>query len=246
MKSATITLAILSFTISGCVKYQYLSIDSSMEESTKGFVTENDSIRLSYWFTGSGVMEIEIHNLSNELIYVDWNKSSLIKEGESFTLASNQATLEANSSSIEWLAGIESGEISGTITTPSSTNFIPGGSYIRYRARKLNLDHYNLKLSAGVEKRNVHGYQSKILEIDQSEADGFQTRLFLANESDKKRSIYQHEFWISTVMETQYNDPKSGGNQVKLSKTTGAGKVLSTVGGLALLTIYVAAELEEE
>lgn len=247
MKQFAIILVIASLVLSSCTSFQYLSIDSSIDASQNGFVTENDSIRLGYWFTENGAMEIEVHNLSEHLIYIDWNKSSLIKDGQSFSLANDQATLDARTSSIDWFnTGIETGDVSGTITSPSNTNYIPGGSFVKYQTKNINFERYNLKLSQGVETRTVRSYRIKRLQVDPLEAERFQTLLFIADEANENRSIYKHEFWVSEVNETQYNDQHLDGNQVKLSKTTGAGKVLGTVGGLALLTVLVAAELEEE
>lgn len=247
MNKLTLTLTIISMILTGCTSFQYLSIDSSVEENENGFTTKNDSIQISYEFTGSGTMEVEVHNLSNQLIYVDWNKSALIKDGQSYSLANNQSQLEARTNSIDWFNnGIETGNVSGTITSPTTTNYIPAGSFVRYQTKKINFEQYNLKLSPGVEKITVSNYRMKKLTVDPIEAERFQTLLFIADEVNENRSIYQHEFWISEIIETQYNDLRLDGNKVKFSKTTGAGKVLGTVGGLALLTVLVAAELEEE
>lgn len=206
---------------------------------------ENDSVRIAYWFEGNGQLQIEVKNLSDRMIYVDWAKSSLIQEGQSFSLANNQSTLQASTTSIEWIEGIESGDVSGTITAPSTINFIPGGSYIRYQTRPLDFKYYDMDKLQGVQRRRVGGYQAKTVEIDRVQADGFQTFLFLSNESDENRTIYEHEFWISKIMDTQFNGNILKGKEVKISKTTGTGQVLGTLGGLALLTLYVAADADE-
>lgn len=247
MQKLAIILFTVSLTLSSCTSFQYLHIDSSITESDHGFVSENDSLRLAYFFTETGAMELEVHNLSNQLIYVDWNKSALIKDGQSFSLANDQSTLNATTSSMDLFdTGIESGSVSGTITSSASTNFIPGGSFIRYQTKNINFEHYNLKLSQGVETRTVRSYRVKTLKVDPLEAERFQTLLFIADEANENRSIYQHEFWVSEVIQTQYNDTDLDGNQVKLSRTTGAGKTLGAIGGLALLTVLIAAELEED
>ncbi len=247
MKKLAITLIIVPLVLSSCTSFQYLHIDSSITDSGDGFVTENDSIRLTYRFTPEGAMDIEVRNLSNDLIYVDWNKSALIKDGQSFSLASDQAVLEARTSSIDLFnTGIETGDVNGTITSTSSMNFIPEGSFIRYRTKSIEFEHYDMKQSPGVEKKTASSYRVKNLRIDPIEADKFQTLLFIADESNESRSIYKHEFWVAEVNETQYNNPSSTTNQIKLSRTTGAGKVLGVVGGAALFAVLVVAELEEE
>lgn len=247
MQKLTLNLIILSLVLSSCTSFQYLHIDSSITDSGNGFVTENDSIRLAYRFTPEGALDIEVHNLSSDLIYVDWNKSAFIKDGQSFSLASDQAEIEATTSSVDLFdTGLELGNLNGTITSTSSMNFVPEGSFIRYRTRNIDFGHYDMRQSPGVEKKTVRGYQVRNLHIDPIEAEKFETLLFVANESDKSRSIYKHEFWVAEVNETQYNNQNVNGNQVKLSRTTGAGKVLGVVGGAALLTVLVAAELEEE
>ncbi|MDW3194606.1 MAG: hypothetical protein R8G66_19670 [Cytophagales bacterium] len=247
MQKLAITLIIVSLVLSSCTSFQYLNIDSSIAETDNGFIHENDSIRLAYYFTETGAMEIEVHNLSKQLIYVDWNKSALIKDGQSFSLANDQSVIEARTSSIDLFdTGIEVGDVNGTITSTSSMNFIPEGSFIRYQTRNINFEHYDLKQSQGVEVRTISSYRIKNLKVDPLEVEKFQTLLFVADEANENRSIYKHEFWVSEVNETQYNDQDLNGNQVKLSRTTGAGKVLGVVGGAALLTVLVAAELEEE
>lgn len=247
MKTILLSLALFSLTLTSCVRYQYLSVESTLEESPDGFITTNDSISIAYGFTETGKLEIEIHNHSDQMIYVDWNKSALIREGQSFALANDQSALEARTSSIDLLNnGFETGTASGTITHPTTTNFIPVGSYIHYLTRPINFEHYDLKRSSGVEKRNVQSYQIKTLEIDPIEAERFETLLFISDESDANRSIYKHEFWVAKVTETQFNDRHLDRHQVKISQQTGAGKVLGVVGGAALLTVLVAADLEED
>ena len=247
MNKLTLTIAIVSLVLTGCTSFQYLSMDSSITKSDHGFVTENDSLRIAYWFTENGAMEIEVHNLSEEMIYVDWNKSSLIKDGQSFSLANDQSTLDARTNSIDWFNnGIETGEVNGTITTPVNINYIPGRSFIKYQTKNINFERYDLKLSPGVVKKQVQTFRVKTLAIDPFEAEKFQTLLFIADEANESRSIYKHDFWVSEIMQTQYNLQHFDENQVKLSRKTGAGKVLGVVGGAALLTVMVAAELEEE
>ena len=125
-------------------------------------------------------------------------------------------------------------------------NFIPEGSFIRYRTKNIQFAEYDLGQSQGVEKKTIHSYNFKTLKIDPREADIIQTFLFIADESEENRSIYRHEFWVSEVTQTQYQYLKLPGNQIKLSQTTGAGQALGVVGGAALLTILVAAEVSED
>ena len=246
MKKIKLALATFMLLMTGCVRYQYLCIESSLTENDQGFVAETDSIKVSYWFQKNGAMEIEVRNLSDQLVYVDWAKSALIQQGQSFSLANNQSTIDASTSSVEWIDGIEQGDISGTITSTSSMNFIPGGSFIRYRTLPLQLESYDLNGRQGVKKEVRYGYTTKSLNIDRIQAKGFQTLLFVADESDNSRSIYEHEFWVSKVTETQYNGSFAEGKEIQLSEVTDAGMVLGTVGALAVLTVVVIAADAEE
>lgn len=56
------------------------SLDYDMEQNEEGdFISENDSVLVAYWFNGKDApVFINVYNKTDEPLYVDWTRSSLI------------------------------------------------------------------------------------------------------------------------------------------------------------------------
>jgi hypothetical protein len=82
-----ILLAVLCF--SACTTYQYVSIDSSQLQKAKDdrLLSENDTMQVIYSFAGpGGDVTVTILNKLSEPIYIDWSRSALIRNDQSFTI----------------------------------------------------------------------------------------------------------------------------------------------------------------
>ena len=139
----TLFLFLVTLSFTACTTYQYVTIDSSQLQKTKEdlLVTENDTMRILYSFSGpGGDVIITIYNRLNEPFYVDWSRSAMIRNGQSFTIRRKDVLLippQANVSTVllnlnEQGGGIPRLAIPDTARTRRFTN--PTGSTTRYKA----------------------------------------------------------------------------------------------------------------
>ena len=115
----------------GCITYQHVSLSGNAPQNEKSeFVVENDSVSLIYSFHGhSGPITMDIANKLNKPLYVDWRKSALIINGQSFTLWKDEASLNTHVSSTSVLQDDQtiqtSGNLQGSIVKNDKVSFIP-------------------------------------------------------------------------------------------------------------------------
>jgi hypothetical protein len=123
---------------SSCASYQYLTLDSSQlgKNDRKEFNWENDTMRISYNFTGqNGPMHVNIYNKTQQPLYVNWKKSALIRDQHSLSFYNSiiqaSGTFSGNSYAVV-LRGTRSsgGDFNASINLPEGTDFIAPGSGI--------------------------------------------------------------------------------------------------------------------
>jgi len=91
-----LTLFLAMLLLSACTTIQYVTIDSSQLQKDKKalFTMENDTMRLVYSFSGAGGdITISVFNKISQPFYIDWSRSSIIRNDQSFTLQRRDAEL---------------------------------------------------------------------------------------------------------------------------------------------------------
>lgn len=256
MKSLIKITSALSFLVlfSGCSIYQQVSIESNTPQNDRSeFVVENDSVSIIYSFHGQGgFIGIDIFNKLNQPLYVDWRKSALIIEDESFTLWKDEASLNGVSSSVQVMdnEGIvySQGNIGGSLVKNDNISFIPPHSKIVVNNYNLNSPYFNIPKELGQkitfytrsgELRRGRKYSFS------AEHSPYIFRIFLSmanNDSFRDPIHFDNSFWISEIV-TSSADPHEFdvyfGNQFYNEKTSTAAKKL--VGGALIGAIVVAA-----
>lgn len=200
---------------SSCITYQHVSLSGNVAQNEQAeFVVENDSIKMVYSFNGhSGPITMEITNKLNKPLYVDWRKSALIINGQSFTLWKDEASLSANISSNSALQGDQtiqtSGNVQGSIIKNDKVSFIPPlakivvHSYTLYDGLFITPDQQGEKLvffTALDEKRKAIKYSFS------RENSPFTFRIFLsmsANDDFKSPFHLDNTFWVSNYVNTR-------------------------------------------
>lgn len=239
---------------SGCWVYQQVSVESNTPKNDRSeFVVENDSVSIIYSFHGQGgSIGIDIFNKLNQPLYVDWRKSALIIEDESFTLWKDEASLKGVSSSVQVMDNegtvYSQGNIGGSLVKNDNISFIPPYSKIVVNNYNLNTPFFNTPKELGQkitfytrdgeEKRGRRYLFSR-------DNSPYIFRIFLSlatNDSFKNPMHFDNSFWISEYV-TSSTDPKEFdvyfGNQFYNEKaSTAANKV---VGGALIGAIVVAA-----
>lgn len=239
---------------SGCSVYQQVSIESNTPKNDRSeFVVENDTVSIIYSFHGQGgSIGMDIFNKLNKPLYVDWRKSALIIEDESFTLWKDEASLSGVSSSVQVMdnegAVYSQGNIGGSLVTNDNISFIPPYSKIIVNNYNLNTPFFNTPKELGHkitfytregEERRGRRY---IFSPDNSP---YIFRIFLSfdtNDSFKNPIHFDNSFWVSEYVTSSADLDKFDvyfGNQFYNEKASTAANKL--VGGALIGAIVVAA-----
>jgi len=138
----TLSLLLIPLLFTACTTYQYVTIDSTQLQKDKKdlFTMENDTMRLVYSFSGAGGnVTVSVFNKTSQPFYIDWSRSSLIRNDQSFTPQRRDAELIPPQTSITDVV-LNLNEQGGGIprliipdTAHSSRYHYPDGSFIKYR-----------------------------------------------------------------------------------------------------------------
>lgn len=216
MKSLIKIASGLTFLVlfSSCWVYQHVSLQGNAPQNDKSeFVIENDSIAILYSFYGEGgPITINISNKLNQPLYVDWRKSALIINGQSFTLWKDQASLSAYTSSYSVMQDDQvthiSGNIEGSIVKNDKVSFIPPHAKIVINSYSLYNGLFNTPDQAGEKIKffTADGYKRKATKYAFSEQTSpFNFRIFLSVSLDdnfKSPFQFDNNFWVSEYFTT--------------------------------------------
>ena len=132
MPKLLLPLLIVLF-FSSCTTYQYFTVDSVQlpKDDKQSFIAENDTMRLTYSFSGpGGLVTIAVFNKTAQTLTINWNRSALICNGQSFPLSQTNSTFTASSSYIHG---------SGSVTLSGTVSVVPGSEVIPVQS-KINQD----------------------------------------------------------------------------------------------------------
>lgn len=257
-------IAVMAFFLfSSCSTYQYTTISSSnMSVNEKDeLVFENDSVRIIYNFNGyGGPMNITVQNKLQVPVYVDWQKSAIITDGQAVSYVPKEVRIEggvqSSSSSIGGggsAYGVSAGSFQAVASLPPSIDFIPPQSY--FSRNPINLrhsfiavpesDYHKLKYAA----TETYTVPVKVAVFTEG-ASPYRFRSYLTlmiGEVNAKPVGFEHSFFVSQVMATgkqpgiMWLNKKGLGNQYYVSKATNGGTAAGVVVGGALIGVLIAA-----
>jgi hypothetical protein len=119
------TLSIFILTLCSCnIKYTQLYETTSSFTKDGKAVYENDTARIEYFFWDqAGVLAFAIYNKLNVPIYIDWKRSSYIKNGDKFDYWVDEQTSEYNTNytSIQYKGLLYGWGVEGQSTTTGKT-----------------------------------------------------------------------------------------------------------------------------
>jgi len=138
-----IPLVFLAASLSSCSRYQYMTLNSSQlsKNDQHQLVFENDTIRLTYDFSGSnGPISVNVYNKTSQPLYVNWKKSALIRNEHALSYYDKNAYFWGTSDGYAYRFGnphsalgsftSTSSNFSGTVDLPEGMAFVPPGSSI--------------------------------------------------------------------------------------------------------------------
>ena len=216
MKISILLVIVATLFTTGCT-YQYATVSSTMNQSDQsGFVTENDSVQISYKFTGRNCpIQISVYNKSDKPLYIDWKKSAVIVDMKSYTYWRDEAVFnaESKSSQVKWSdvfsTTTTTTTTSGTITKPESLVFIPPHAGIEVSMVSIKQDPFRFSPDETPEKVDLKKtssvtYSGTIRYFDEQHTP-FRYRSYLTLSYDdtfKNSFAAENEFWVSEIVQT--------------------------------------------
>jgi hypothetical protein len=246
LKLSLIALVFLQL-LSSCKKYQYVSVvgDSYRADINENII-ETDSVLISYRYNGKGCpLKVNVVNRLNQPLYVDWSKSSVIINGQRFSLWMDASSIKTNTESVEyqWSKDISttSSSTNGVIVKNERVSFIPPHSGVVYQTPfalfKIWIElpdtttFKRVPIATEVESMNAKLYS---FTRDNSPLVFRSFLTISTNEQFTNPRFFDNTFWITNIIETQASPDNllnTFPNQFYNSKATGFGAFM---GGVAL------------
>lgn len=202
-------LPVLLMACSSCATYQLATINSSIkDEQTKTFTAENDTVKITYAFNGEqGPVQIGIYNKLQTPLYVDWNKSALIVNGDRKSYSGKNAVLSAQVDGTEsrFMSSVsQTGTINGTIISNEASGFIPPQAWAKESQLTLGQKAFPLPASTGRDKKKVSGIIVDAYAYTREQSPlTFRSFITLSTHADLSSPVFfDHEFWVSEVVQT--------------------------------------------
>lgn len=253
----TVVLGLLT---SSCTTYYYSTVqsyDKQLPQDGSGlFSTSRNEISVTYSFKDSGGKIVyEIHNNSEDPVFVDWSRSVIIAEDHAIQLRDRDAYFHGNVTTTTYQFSnsdyvTSAGSISGRVVLPQNDLFIPPHSKVIHSPMSLS-SVLDLDIPKDVYMKRDIGVSS-VYFIDFTENDTplkFRSYLTIVNDRDKSQTVFEDTFFISEIVRTGarndrlHVDVQRRNNlfyiEVLNQKAATAGWIIvgvATLGGLILLS----------
>lgn len=199
--------------LSGCSAYQHVRLASNTPMNEKSnFLIENDSINIIYSFNGqSGPINMELLNKLDKPIYIDWRKSALIINGQSFSLWKDEARISGTTTGYRIIhesnIAYSTGNLEGTIARADKVTFVPPHSKIVVNSYVLQTTFFNNPMLIGEKMKfyTPEGKRKAMKFTFSKEASPLNFRIFLSlsmDDSLKKIFNFDNAFWVSDYFNT--------------------------------------------
>jgi len=216
-KSLLLSLFTSIIILSGCSRYQYISISSDLyQNEKKEFVMENDTVLLKYTFAGKNFpITISIFNKLLRPIYVDLGRSTVI---------------------------INNFQINGPFYHDGQFDFIAPRSYVTLTSNPLNDQFININPKDSIKNVPIASDLGENYSFNENTTPlYFRNILALTpNEDYSYPTFFDYSFWVSNVLQTM-NGPASmtynPSNQFYIRKKTVFGKSIGWIGLSALVIL---------
>jgi hypothetical protein len=198
---------------SSCATYQYFTVDSAQlpKDDHQAFIADNDTMQIAYSFAGAGgPLTITVLNKTNQMLSVNWNKSALICNDQSFSLAQTNSTFTATD-----VIGHNGGTstLSGTVRVVPGVQIIPPQTKVVQPALTLNaaLPQFKMEVPDTARKQRVMttnayevSYQTVAVDEGQSPLRMKSYLDFTIGQGTGTEFVESHTFYVSRVMQTTY------------------------------------------
>ncbi|WP_316819504.1 hypothetical protein [Pedobacter gandavensis] len=258
--------------LSSCSRYYVSTLQSSnakKSEKTGVFTFENDTISVTYNFNGQNApINIEFYNKLNEPIYIDWQKSALIKGDQAISFSGKKITFTGNfsgsstnfnnNSNNSFDVSYQAGNFNGNATLPEEISFIPPKSKMIKTPLKLADKHNYKSLSDSLyqksfiqltDRAGVWGKSASFNELNSPLSFKSYLTMYTAQDHKRREFSLTQDFYLSALLKT-YSHPKTmselvnnPGNVFYNTERTGYAKTMSGIIGVgALVAVGFAVE----
>ena len=249
-----IFLFALGAIITSCKSYQLntvSSLNAQKNDSTGVFNVVNDSVSISYNFSGeNSPVSVEVFNKLNEPMYINWERSALIIADKAYSFVDDnlKITGETYSSTFELDRrdhfSSSSGTINANIKLSKNESFLPPHSKTSRTIFVINKVGVN-QIDKSLFKKEILNDVDGIYEVYTKTASfspensplKFKSyiTLYTMKNNEPRYFSYQNDFFISAVTKMR-QDPNNTneygnypGNVMITSKTNGFGKTMALV-----------------
>lgn len=254
-RDSLLLAGMIFFLLSGCSRYQYIAIaGDTHQDKTNNYVIQNDTAKIVYSFKGYNLpVTVEVYNKLNKPLYVDWTKSALIIDGQTFSYWQNKAQLSGTTggSLIKLAAGVSYywGDIDGTIIKQKKVSFIPPQSYVKttrfyLKSRFFETQNHASETTEDFNSANGQNYGTKFTFDKQNSPLRFKSFITLSTNKDFSTEFhFSNAFWVNNIMQTGAA-PKSvqhnGFPKTYIRKSTTGGLIFGTILTLGILAAVLA------
>ena len=267
-------LVVIVFTMASCSTYQYNTISSASVKkdlSTGEFISENDSLKITYNFYGEGApVNISVFNKLNSGIHIDWSRSALIVGDKAISYTGKNISISGNvaANTYRYNKSINTveGGFKATAVVPEDRTFIPPHSEIEKSVASVKQlfvtapdSVFRVSTLLPLEKTgDISNADIKIKLADFTKESSpliFKSYLTFVLEKQPSTQLFTSvdEFYVSNIVKTSvkpkfYNNYiRESGNIFYSSKVTGYGKAMSgiTVAAAAIALTGLTADSSE-
>ncbi|MEQ8471216.1 MAG: hypothetical protein RIC35_08520 [Marinoscillum sp.] len=231
----TISTGMLAILCISCTSYQYFTMSSELQpQPDNSFMIETETASVNYKFSGDGQLTIVIFNNSENLIFIDWEKSSLLLDQESIPFPYNESYFQGTSQ-LNYYNEIN---FEGTIHDNIKRRYIPPQSYVS--------ETISLNFIDAIDRNNYNKASNnfKYFEFTRENTPfAFDSYLYI-NSIDESQPLTLHqEFWASGLLVTADANLPTKHNQFSKMDVNeaGAGMGVFLLGGAV---IYLASTVD--
>ncbi|OQP51759.1 hypothetical protein A4H97_26475 [Niastella yeongjuensis] len=210
-KSLPLTVISLVFCVSCTTTFQYATLSSPdvVKNDRHEFVVENDSLKLTYNFSGhEGPIHVSIQNKMGVPVYVDWQRSAIIVDDKPRPYMSAAMKIEGNVEGNSYRYGANNGQLQATAVLPSTIDFIPPRAIINKNPMRLSGFYGRIPDSAFHKLKYTvsEGVTVKAKKATFTEATSplrFRSYItYMVGETGTKPLAFESSFFVSEIMNT--------------------------------------------
>jgi hypothetical protein len=256
MKNLYIILAFSSFIMSSCstTYHSYLVAESPdlKADMYVGFVEDLDSVKVTYMFTGRPLnFLITIENKSNRALYLDWNKTAFIVDGNLRSVANPLDLSDITSTHAVYFFndGVQINQTASGLQLP--LKFIPSNSKFTFRVRSFREWAPDIETRKKMRKQDLHpesrGDGGNVYVESQKDSPTLRAVLTMHFENNEKQAfavdhsfIMTNQYKIKARRDANPNNPRMDRGYFVHIESNAAGPMLGMV-AVFLLVVSIAA-----